>query len=105
MTKTAGRFASRTLAIGLAVITAGTLTGTSASAAPAAPAAVANPFGSNVTIFDPSMPVAEIQAKLDAAHAKQVDAEMGTDRYAFLFKPGTYGTAEQPLQILSLIHI
>ncbi len=105
MTTPAGRLAGRrhlgrrTLAIGLAVVTAGTLTGTSASAAPAAPTAVANPFGSNVTIFDPSMPVAEIQAKLDAAHAKQVNAEMGTDRYAFLFKPGTYGTAEQPLQI------
>ena len=24
---------------------------------------------------------------------------MGTSRYAFCFKPGTYGTAEQPLQI------
>ncbi|GIF00683.1 hypothetical protein Ari01nite_81470 [Paractinoplanes rishiriensis] len=51
-----------------------------------------------MTVFDPSMPVAEIQAKLDAAHARQVDAEMGTNRYAFLFKPGTYGTAEKPLQ-------
>ena len=88
MTTPAGRPAGRrqigrrTLAIGLAVVTAGTLTATSASAsaAPAKPAA--SPFGSNVTIFDPSMPVAEIQAKLDAAHAKQVNAEMGTDRYA-----------------------
>src|SRR4029453_9656229 len=52
-----------------------------------------------VTVFDPSMPVSQIQATLDAAHAKQVDNEMGTDRYAFLFKPGTYGTAEHPLQI------
>src|ERR1700741_4162907 len=24
---------------------------------------------------------------------------MGTQRHAFLFKPGTYGTAEQPLQV------
>lgn len=39
-----------------------------------------------------------IQAKLDATHAAQVNNEMGTARYAFLFKPGTYGTAEQPLQ-------
>jgi len=88
----------RMLAIGVAVVTVGSLTGTSASAAthakPAAPA-----FGSNVTIFDPSMPVADIQAKLDAAAAKQVDNEMGTDRYAFFFKPGTYGTDTQPLQI------
>src|SRR6266542_6200493 len=56
-------------------------------------------FGPNVIVFDPSMPVSQIQATLDAAHAKQVDNEMGTDRYAFLFKPGTYGTADHPLQI------
>ena len=56
-------------------------------------------LGPNVTIFDPSMPVAEIQAKVDAIHAQQVDDEMGTNRYALLFKPGVYGTAEQPLQM------
>ncbi len=55
-------------------------------------------LGANVTVFDPGMPVAEIQATLDATHAAQVDNEMGTERRAFLFKPGTYGTAEQPLQ-------
>ncbi|MBB5234742.1 hypothetical protein HNQ09_002185 [Deinococcus budaensis] len=53
----------------------------------------------NVTVFDPSMPISQIQAALDAAHARQVDNEMGRERYAFLFKPGTYGTATQPLQI------
>jgi len=88
----------RTLAVGLAVVTAGTMTGTSASAAPSGPAATPS-FGPRVTVFDPGTPVGEIQAKLDAAAAKQVDNEMGTDRYAFLFKPGTYGTDEQPLQI------
>jgi hypothetical protein len=45
------------------------------------------------------MPVEQIQATLDATHAAQVDNEMGTQRYAFLFEPGTYGTAEHPLQI------
>ena len=45
-----------------------------------------------MTIFDPSMPVGEIQATLDAIHAQQVDDEMGTNRYALLFKPGVYGT-------------
>ncbi|NJP92005.1 adenylyl cyclase [Nonomuraea sp. FMUSA5-5] len=68
------------------------------SAAPAS-ASTAPDLGPNVTVFDPSMPVADIQATLDAAHAAQVDDEMGTDRHAYLFKPGTYGTAEQPLQI------
>ncbi|WP_430783392.1 glycosyl hydrolase family 28-related protein [Actinoplanes sp. G11-F43] len=56
-------------------------------------------LGPNITVFDPSQPVSEIQATLDATYAKQVDNEMGTARYAYLFKPGTYGTAEQPLQI------
>ncbi|MEJ3742890.1 adenylyl cyclase, partial [Actinomycetes bacterium KLBMP 9797] len=69
--------------------------------APAAPPARPGPpsLGPHVTVFDPSMPVAQIQAALDATHAAQVDNEMGTSRYAFLFKPGTYGTAERPLQI------
>ncbi|GAB2570587.1 hypothetical protein Aab01nite_05820 [Paractinoplanes abujensis] len=100
MTKTAGRrHLRRILAVGLTAVTVSALTGAPAAAAPAAAAAAAPNFGTNVTIFDPSMPVAEIQAKLDAAHAQQVDAEMGTNRYAFLFKPGTYGTDAQPLQI------
>ena len=49
-----------------------------------APAASAHSpgLGANVTVFDPSMPVDEIQAKLDATHAAQVDNEMGTERYA-----------------------
>ncbi|WP_412753657.1 adenylyl cyclase [Krasilnikovia sp. M28-CT-15] len=66
-----------------------------AGAAPAGPPGL----GPNVTVFDPAMPVADIQAALDAASTKQVDNEMGTARYAFLFKPGTYGTAEHPLQV------
>ncbi len=70
------------------------------SCAGAAPANAAPPgLGPNVVVFDPSMSVSQIQATTDAIYAKQVDAEMGTDRYALLFKPGTYGTAAQPLQM------
>src|SRR3954468_12092665 len=71
------------------------------SLAGAAPAGAAPPpgLGPNVVVFDPSMPVSDIQATADAIYTKQVDAEMGTDRYALLFKPGTYGTATQPLQL------
>jgi hypothetical protein len=54
-------------------------------------------FGPNVVIFDPSMPTSQIQATVDAIAAQQVDNEMGPQRYALLFKPGTYGTAAQPL--------
>lgn len=56
-------------------------------------------FGPNVTVFDPSMPTATIKAKFDEVLAKQVDSEMGTDRYALYFLPGTYGTAAEPLQV------
>ncbi len=70
-----------------------------AAAAPRQHGADDPELGPNVTVFDPSMPVSEIQATLDATHAAQVDNEMGTDRYAYLFLPGTYGTAENPLQI------
>jgi hypothetical protein len=89
----------RLLAVGLTVVTVGSLTATSASASPATISPAAPALGANVTIFDPSTPVTEIQAKLDAAYAQQVDNEMGTQRYAFLFKPGTYGTDAQPLQV------
>ena len=65
-----------------------------ASAAPSAPA-----LGPNVTIFEPSMPVSEIQATVGAIHAQQVDDEMGTNRHLLLFKPGVYGSASQPLQM------
>ena len=67
-------------------------TGSTASAAPPA-------LGPNVTVFDPSTPVSEIQATVDAIHAQQVDDEMGTNRYLLLFKPGTYGSASVPLQM------
>jgi hypothetical protein len=84
-------------AVGVVLATAVSLTGTAAAAPQRAD--VSADLGVNVTVFDPSMPVSEIQATLDATHAAQVDNEMGSDRYAYLFKPGTYGTAENPLQI------
>jgi hypothetical protein len=54
-------------------------------------------LGPNVKVFDPSMPTSEIQAQVDAVAAQQVSNQFGTQRYALLFKPGTYGTAEHPL--------
>ena len=64
----------------------------------AAAAPVLNPaFGPNVTVFDPSMPTSQIQAAADAIYTKQVDNEMGRQRYSMLFKPGSYGTGTEPL--------
>jgi hypothetical protein len=68
--------------------------GSAAVAAPPPPS-----LGPNVTIFDPSMPVAQIQSTIDAIYARQVDDEMGSNRYALLFKPGVYGSAGQPLHV------
>jgi hypothetical protein len=87
------------LRLTLGLLTVAAITASTAGTAIASPPAPAPNFGVNVTIFDPSQPVSTIQAALDAANATQVANEMGTNRYAFLFKPGTYGTAEQPLQI------
>ena len=91
------RLISRALPLGLALTVVAAATGPAPAAASADSGGPT--FGPNVTIFDPSMPVSQIQAVLDATHAAQVDNEMGTNRYAFLFRPGTYGTPEQPLQI------
>lgn len=54
-------------------------------------------FGPNVLVFDPTMPVAEIKAKVDAIASQQLSNEFGPQRYALLFKPGTYGSAAAPL--------
>ena len=62
---------------------------------------VSNPsqpdFGPNVIIFDPTMPQSQIQAKVDAIANQQVTNQFGPERYALLFKPGTYGTVNAPL--------
>ena len=50
-------------------------------------------FGPNVTVFDPSTPTATVQAALDAAFNSELlssTAQFGSERRAFLFKPGTY---------------
>jgi hypothetical protein len=54
-------------------------------------------LGPNVIVFDPSMPVSQIQATVDAIASQQVSNQFGTERYALLFKPGSYGTSAAPL--------
>jgi hypothetical protein len=69
---------------------------------PSTAAAVAPSDGSlgpNVYVFTPSTPQSTIQATLDAISAQQVPNQFGTQRYAILFAPGTYGTAADPLSI------
>jgi hypothetical protein len=54
-------------------------------------------FGPNVMVFDPGMPQTQIQAAVNAVATQQVSNQFGTQRYALLFMPGTYGTASNPL--------
>ncbi len=82
-----------------------------ASAKPAAPAQAATPatvspavhlagepsLGPNVYVFTPSMPQSQIQDTVDSIANQQVSNQFGTQRYALLFEPGTYGSAADPL--------
>jgi hypothetical protein len=54
-------------------------------------------FGPNVYLFNPSMPLSEIQATVDSIATQQVSNQFGTQRYALLFEPGTYGSSTTPL--------
>ncbi|MEC3979766.1 sialidase [Amycolatopsis sp. H20-H5] len=53
-------------------------------------------FGPNVWVFDPSTPAATIQNRLDTIFAQQHTNQFGDERYAVLFKPGSY-TADAKL--------
>ena len=54
-------------------------------------------FGPNVYIFNSSMPQSQIQATVDSVANQQVSNQFGTQRYALLFEPGTYGSSTTPL--------
>jgi len=47
-------------------------------------------FGSSVMIFDPSMSMSTIQSTLSGISGQQDGAQFGHNRYAWLFKPGSY---------------
>lgn len=62
-----------------------------ASAPPVVAATAATPdFGPNVFVFNPLMPVAEVQRQIDKVYAIQEHSEFGPARYALLFLPGKY---------------
>jgi len=80
------------LVVGTVVAAACSAATTAVADAPSAP-----DFGSNVHIFTPSTPQSEIQATVNAVASQQVSNQFGTQRYAFLFEPGTYGSTTNPL--------
>src|SRR4030081_2217179 len=81
----------------VAVVVTATTVGFSTTASAETPGSGGPNFGPNVYIFNPGMPQSEIQATVDAVAAQQVPNQFGTQRYAFLFEPGTYGSSTNPL--------
>ncbi len=72
--------------------------GGAAAAQAASSAALSQPnFGPNVYIFNPGMPLSQIQATVNMVANQQVSNQFGTQRYALLFEPGTYGSSTNPL--------
>src|SRR6476646_4089358 len=85
-----------------AIFLAGTLIAVACATAAAVSASTAEApaqtgLGSNVLIFKPTMPQSQIQAAVNAVAAQQVSNQFGTQRYALLFEPGTYGSSANPL--------
>ncbi|HUO34899.1 MAG TPA: hypothetical protein VMU43_07890, partial [Candidatus Acidoferrum sp.] len=54
-------------------------------------------FGSNVYVFNPSMSLSDIQATVNEVANEQISNQFGTQRFALLFEPGTYGSSANPL--------
>jgi hypothetical protein len=54
-------------------------------------------LGPNVKIFDPSMSAATIQSTINSVYSSQQTNQFGTQRYALLFKPGTYNGLNVPV--------
>jgi hypothetical protein len=94
-----GRRRGRPVASTIAVL-AGLLTMTSgigAGSVQAASTSTAPDFGPNVKILDPSMSTSAIQTIVDGIANQQISSQFGAQRYALLFKPGTYGSTAAPL--------
>jgi len=85
--------------VGIVAMAAASLVGVGVGAtALASPASPSQPdFGPNVYVFSPSMPQSQIQATVDSIASQQVSNQFGTQRYALLFEPGTYGSKTDPL--------
>src|SRR5256712_12568702 len=92
------RFVSRWHSIVMASVL---VVGASVASAGGAATALASPsqpnFGPSVYMFNPTMPQSQIQATVNSVASQQVSNQFGTQRYALLFEPGTYGSSASPL--------
>ncbi|HWZ92919.1 MAG TPA: hypothetical protein VNW92_28835, partial [Polyangiaceae bacterium] len=64
-----------------------------------APPGPAPDFGPRVLIFDPSMSKSDVQNKLDQANGEMDGDQFDDNGYAYLFKPGKYGTDADNLDV------
>ena len=80
-----------------AIVVGASIVTTGAAATTVLASSAAPDFGPNVYVFNPSMPQSQIQATVDAVANQQVSNQFGTQRYALLFEPGTYGSTANPL--------
>ncbi|GAA4884599.1 hypothetical protein [Kitasatospora terrestris] len=97
MTRASGPHRLGLAAVAATALVAALTAPTAQAAQDAAPPRGGGGLGDNVVVFDPGMPKAEIQSRLDAIAKAQAGNEFGSARYEILFKPGTYGTAADPL--------
>jgi hypothetical protein len=97
--RTGGRRYRSILATGAvgALACAAMLLGFGATALAESPESSPPNFGPSVYIFTPSTPQSQIQTTVDAIANQQVSNQFGTQRYALLFEPGTYGSSTNPL--------
>ena len=91
-----GALAAAVLAA-LALCVGGAAAPATAGVAVAARVAGEPDFGPNVYVFTPAMPQSQIQATVNSIASQQISNQFGTQRYALLFEPGTYGSAADPL--------
>src|SRR5437773_1979427 len=82
--------AASVLVLGAVVTAAGGIS--TALASPSQP-----DFGASVYIFNPTMPQSQIQATVNSVASQQISNQFGSQRYALLFEPGTYGSSAAPL--------
>jgi hypothetical protein len=56
-------------------------------------------LGPNTVVFSPGEAESTIQSTVNAIYASQASNQFGSQRYALMFEPGTYGTSSDPLTI------
>jgi chitodextrinase len=85
------RKVASTMSVIATVVSVGTLhPGVSLAATPISQANTTI-FGPRVYVFDPTMAAADINNVANSVFATQESNQFGTDRFALLFKPGSYG--------------